>query len=75
MENSKGQNSHLNDQSQKTSTDHTDQGYTTRRTQGTVDMDAQESVGSGTSRQTRGSGLSTKRNVTGSDYDGQNSGE
>jgi hypothetical protein len=45
-----------------------------RRTRGTVDMDPQESIASSGVTQ-RGSGLTTKRNVTGSDYDGQNGGE
>lgn len=40
---------------------------------GMADMDADSSIG--TDRTTRGSGISTKRSVTGSDYDGQLSGE
>lgn len=40
---------------------------------GMADMDADASIG--TDRTTRGSGISTKRSVTGSDYDGQLSGE
>lgn len=51
-----------------------EQGKTYRRTHGTVEMDPQESIAS-TNRQTAGSGMTTKRNVTGSDYDGQVSGE
>ena len=35
---------------------------------GMVDMDPEPSIG--TNRTTRGSGISTKKNVTGSDYDG-----
>jgi hypothetical protein len=40
---------------------------------GMADMDAGPSVG--TNESTRGSGISTKKSVTGSDYDGQLSGE
>ncbi|MBD0331322.1 MAG: hypothetical protein ICV66_01575 [Chitinophagaceae bacterium] len=38
---------------------------------GLSDMD-NEAVGTGTNLQERGSGLNTKKGVTGSDYDGQN---
>ena len=41
---------------------------------GTTDMDPQESIASAGISQ-RGSGITTKRNVTGSDYDGQLGGE
>ncbi|HEV7621558.1 MAG TPA: hypothetical protein VGO09_07490 [Flavisolibacter sp.] len=37
---------------------------------GTTDMDT-DTTSSGSSATERGSGLATKRNVTGSDYDGQ----
>jgi hypothetical protein len=73
MENTKGQNTNK-DTFHRSSVDDNEQGKTYRRTHGTVDMDPQESIAS-TNRQTRGSGLTTKRNVTGSDYDGQNAGE
>ncbi|HVF81493.1 MAG TPA: hypothetical protein VM884_06150 [Flavisolibacter sp.] len=38
---------------------------------GTTDMDNESLVAGRTSATERGSGISTKRNVTGSDYDGQ----
>lgn len=75
MKNSKGQSRSDNkDQFNRSSVEENEQGKTYRRTHGTVDMDPQESIAS-TNRQTRGSGMTTKRNVTGSDYDGQVSGE
>lgn len=38
---------------------------------GTTDMDNEALIAGRTSATERGSGISTKRNVTGSDYDGQ----
>ena len=40
---------------------------------GTTDMDNASPIGNRRSSTERGSGLTTKKNVTGSDYDGQNS--
>lgn len=74
MENSKGQNHPDTDRANSNSFSDTDKSMTNRRTHGTVDMDPQESIASSGVTQ-RGSGINTKRNVTGSDYDGQLSGE